>query len=78
MAETLGHPVTTERHPKTRAYGVKGLRLAGTDDPAPEDAWKSKGGIEARSRKDRKDSGPSFVPEFSPHDADSDAGEDLV
>ncbi len=78
MAETLGHRVTTGRHPETRANGVNGLRLARKDDSAPEDAWKKKGGFEVRSRKDRKDSGPNFGPDFSPPAADGDAGEDLV
>jgi putative DNA primase/helicase len=78
MAETLGHPVTTGRHPKTRAYGVKGLRLARKEDPAPEGTWKAIGRIQSLYRKDRKDSGPNFVPEFSPRNKDSDAGEDRL
>ena len=66
MAETLGHPVKHGRHPVSRAYSVLGLRLRKDGDAS--EGWRNPNGrIDAYSRKDRKDSGPNFGAEFSPH-----------
>jgi len=64
MAETLGHPVEGGRHPVSRAYSIKGLRLLRKDDPSDsEGTWGDIGRIEIPIRKDRKYSWQDFVPE---------------
>jgi hypothetical protein len=63
IAGTLGHPVTPGRQSETRASVIKGLRLVRKDEPPPEEYWKARGGIEARSRMDRKDSGKNLATE---------------
>ena len=47
IAEHLGHVITRERHPTTRAYHLTGLRLRAykDDDQKPEDLWRASGTI---------------------------------
>lgn len=75
MAETLGHPVLYGRHPHTRAYSVKGMRLRAKDESenwnrseplpgTPEPSGTHGGTIQAMDRKDRKDGTQKSIPIF--------------
>lgn len=76
IAETLGHPVLYGRHPRTRAYSIKGLRLRMSGEPenwviaeplggAAEPSGTHDGTIAPLVRKDRKDGTQNFIPIFS-------------
>ena len=74
IAEHLGHVITRERHPSTRAYQLVGLRLRtyADDDQTPEDLWrvsetmaKGNGSQPPPYRKDRKSGRQIFTPENS-------------